>query len=140
MVAGRLPVIVGVDGSRSSLTALRWGARQSELTGCPLRGVTAWHWPAAYGRAPSTIAADLRADTTEVLSAAADQLLAEFPDVVLEQLVAEGHPAEVLVEQSWDASLLVVGDRGRSAVVDMVLGSVATHCIRQAACPVAVLR
>ena len=140
MHAGRLPVVVGVDGSRSSLSALRWGARQSQLTGCPLRGVTAWHWPAAYGRVLSTIAFDLRADTTELLSAVAEQLLAEFPELVLEQLVAEGHPAEVLVEQSRDASLLVVGDRGRSAVLDMVLGSVAAHCIRQAACPVAVMR
>ena len=38
-------IVVGVDGSQSSLAALRWAVRQAELTGTPLEIVSAWEWP-----------------------------------------------------------------------------------------------
>ena len=41
----RRRVVVGVDGSESSLAALRWAVRQAELTGAPLEIVSAWEWP-----------------------------------------------------------------------------------------------
>jgi Universal stress protein family len=42
-------IVVGVDGSESSVRALTWAARQAELTGAVLEVVTTWEWPTSYG-------------------------------------------------------------------------------------------
>ena len=42
-------IVVGVDGSPSSMTALRWAILQAELTGCEVEAVTAWRLPSRYG-------------------------------------------------------------------------------------------
>ena len=52
----------------------------------------------------------------------------------------EGHPAEVLVEASKDADLLVVGSRGHGGFIGMLLGSVSQHVLAHARCPVVVVR
>ena len=50
---GQSRIVVGVDGSEGSKDALRWAARQSELTGATLEVVTGWDYPAFYGWAPA---------------------------------------------------------------------------------------
>jgi nucleotide-binding universal stress UspA family protein len=40
-------IVAGVDGSASSLEALRWAVRQAELTGATVDAVIAWQYPAA---------------------------------------------------------------------------------------------
>src|ERR1700729_791715 len=42
-------IVVGIDGSEASTDALRWGARQAELTGSPLEVIMTWEWPASLG-------------------------------------------------------------------------------------------
>src|SRR6478672_2239810 len=44
----RRRIVAGVDGSQSSLAALRWAVRQAGLTGAPLEIVSAWEWPVSY--------------------------------------------------------------------------------------------
>ena len=38
-------IVVGVDGSEPSIEALRWAARQAEVTSAALHVVTAWSFP-----------------------------------------------------------------------------------------------
>ena len=56
--------------------------------------------------------------------------------------VAIGHPGEQIVRhaEDWKAELIVVGHRGRSLLDRLLLGSVAGHVIRHAACAVLVAR
>jgi nucleotide-binding universal stress UspA family protein len=46
----------------------------------------------------------------------------------------------VLVDQSRDADMLVVGHRGRGGLRSAVLGSVGLQCVLHAAVPVTVVR
>ena len=46
-------IVVGIDGSKSSLEALRWAAAQARLTCASLQVVAAWHFPASLGWAPA---------------------------------------------------------------------------------------
>ena len=42
-------IVVGFDGSDSSLDALAWAARQAVLTDSTLEVVMTWEWPTSYG-------------------------------------------------------------------------------------------
>lgn len=133
-------IVVGVDGSEASQAALRWAARQAQLTGERLVVVAAWEYPTSFGWAPAYPSDwDPEGDARKALAEVVDQVLgAERPEVDLE--VAEGHPAPILVEASQDADLLVVGSRGHGAFAGMLLGSVSEHCVSHAHCPVVVVR
>lgn len=134
-------VVAGVDGSQSSLAALRWAASQADRTGATLHAVAAWAWPGSYGWAmPLPDDFDPAADAGKVLKEAADGLRADHPGLAVVTEVVEGHPAAVLVEASRGADLLVVGGRGHSQLAGMLLGSVSAHCVAHAHCPVVVYR
>ena len=133
-------IVVGVDGSSSSLAALEWAAHQAELTGSMLEVVTAWEWPMTYG-APFAVPTeyDPAADAQREVDAAVETARAGHRKVEIRATVAEGHPAPVLVKASHGAALLVVGSRGHGEFAGMLLGSVSEHCVTNAACPVLVL-
>ena len=57
-----------------------------------------------------------------------------------ELLVCEGDPAQVLIEESREADMLVVGSRGRGSLAGALLGSVSQNCASHAQCPVTVVR
>jgi nucleotide-binding universal stress UspA family protein len=134
-------IVVGVDGSASSLAALDWAARQAEFTGSSLELVMAWEWPTTYG-APFAFATDWNpaADAGKVLDDAVATVRAAHPSVDIHSTVVEGHPALALVRASKGAQLLVVGCRGHGEFAGMLLGSVSEHCVTNSHCPVLVLR
>jgi nucleotide-binding universal stress UspA family protein len=51
-----------------------------------------------------------------------------------------GDPAEVLIEASSNAAVLVVGSRGRGGFEGLRVGSVSNKCLHHAHCPVLVVR
>jgi nucleotide-binding universal stress UspA family protein len=138
-------VVVGVDGSAESAEALRWAAAYAAATGATIDAVLSWHLPAAAGvvptaAAPQAISDEVRAAMLEALD---KTLVAVFgPDTPpgVHARVTYGHPAEVLVEESEHADLLVVGNRGHGAFTGMLTGSVSMHCVNNAHCPVVVVR
>jgi nucleotide-binding universal stress UspA family protein len=64
-------IVVGVDGSKCSLEALRWAARQAEMTGAELQAVTAWSLPEIYGYVPH----DFAGEALKSLETAVEQAL-----------------------------------------------------------------
>jgi nucleotide-binding universal stress UspA family protein len=134
-------IVVGVDGSASSMKALRWAIRQAELTGAEVEAVTAWSYPSGYGSAPcGDGAVDFEGNAGKLLFEALAEVSGIAPDVVVEPLVVQGHAVDVLVRAAEGADLLVVGSRGHGGFAGMLLGSVAQHCVHHAPCPVLVLR
>jgi nucleotide-binding universal stress UspA family protein len=131
-------IVVGVDGSDGSNDALRWAAGQATLMGASIRAVASWRWPSYVTRVPP--GADPAGDTTRTLTESLARLRAEFPDLDISEHVVQGPAGPSLLTQSENASLLVVGARGRAAFPGMLLGSVAEYCVRNGPCPVVVVR
>jgi nucleotide-binding universal stress UspA family protein len=134
---GPQKIVVGIDGSGSSIDAFRWAVRQAQLTGSDVQAVMAWQYPA--GVVPGG-AQDLEAECRRALDSAIEGAFAGEPPVHLIRDVEEGEPAPTLVGRSEDAALLVVGSRGHGAFVGMLIGSVSEYCVTHAHCPVVVLR
>ena len=134
-------IVVGIDGSPSSIAALDWGLRQAELTGAALEVLMTWEWPASYGwPLPLPSEYDPASDTEKLVADATAEVRKAHPDLDIQLRVLEGHPAPVLVEASRGADLLVVGSRGHGEFAGMLLGSVSEHCVTNAHCPVVVFR
>jgi nucleotide-binding universal stress UspA family protein len=137
----RHPIVTGIDGSEQSLHAVRWAARQAELTGSPLEVIMTWEWPASYGwPLPLPSEYDPSSDAEKLVNDAIAEVRAAHPDLEIRIRVLEGHPAPTLVEASRGADLLVVGSRGHGEFAGMLLGSVSEHCVTNAHCPVVVFR
>ncbi len=138
------PVVVGVDGSPSSLQAVEIAAREAGLRGVGLRLVHAFGWPAAHvppgGRPWSTGGAGMRELVDGTLAEAERRAHETAPGIELMREVVVGEPVTVLEIESRTASLVVVGSRGESRFGRLLLGSTAGHLAAHAACPVLVVR
>jgi nucleotide-binding universal stress UspA family protein len=137
-------VVVGVDGSRSSRVALAWAADQASRLGAGLVVVRAWEPtllpPAGNPSVPKGAVADPGQHATDQLLEVIKDELGEDPPVQVQPVVKQGNAAEVLIEQSANADLLVVGTRGHGGFAGLVLGSVSQHVAAYARCPVTVVR
>jgi nucleotide-binding universal stress UspA family protein len=138
-------IIVGVDGSESSVAALRWAVRQARLTGVVVEAVIAWQIPASatgYGFAP--ISGDslsyLKENAKQVLAGAISKATGPQDTDRVHSVVTQAIPGEALTEASADADLLVVGSRGHGGMAGALLGSVSQYCVHHAHCPVVVIR
>jgi nucleotide-binding universal stress UspA family protein len=136
-------IVVGVDGSESSIEALRWAGLVSAGTKAEISAVTCWLYPSnAAGFAPAYCPPewDPAADSEQASTIAIKAAFGDDPPPGLTRLVQEGHPAQLLVELSDGADLLVVGTRGHGGFAGLLLGSVSAHCAEHARCPVTVTR
>ncbi|MCX4672378.1 universal stress protein [Streptomyces sp. NBC_01381] len=135
-----LPLIVGVDGSESSLLAVDWAVDEADRLGLAVRLVHASLWQQyegsafAYGlRAPSESAQhiiDLAAERAGRRNAAvkiSTEVLAEDTEIAL-------------LRETRNATALVTGSRGRGPLAGLLLGSVSLAMASRALCPVIVVR
>jgi nucleotide-binding universal stress UspA family protein len=138
---GTRSIMVGVDGSECGEEALTWARRYAEEVGGELTAVTAWHYPPMPIGPGVVPPIDYEPEeTARTLLARAIGRAEEDAPLHIEQVVAEGNAAAVLIDKSRDADLLVVGTRGHGGFTGMLLGSVSAHCVHHAHCPVVVVR
>ena len=90
--------------------------------------------------APEQIREQTEAEEQATLDGAVTKAFDGKPPAEVETRLGYGHAAEVLIEASKEADLLVVGRRGHRAFAGMLLGSVSLHCVTGAFCPVVVVR
>jgi nucleotide-binding universal stress UspA family protein len=136
-------IVVGLDGSDTSTSALRWAARHGREHGAALHIVTAYRYPlafAGYG-ADSETAAPHEHERAgqlqqQMLAAAGDEL--SGLEVTTEIRGGEG-PGAALVAAAQQADLLVVGQHGLGGVSGFTIGSVSHYAVSHATCPVVVV-
>ena len=139
--SGSGPVVVGVDNSRGSRTALEFAFDEASRRQTGLVAVQAL--PDAYfhpGPFPHPDREELRAAADRHLAEQLTGWSEKYPDVEVRKIATNEHPVAALGEAAQGAQLLVVGHRGRGGFTGMLLGSVATGVLHHAPCPVAVVR
>lgn len=127
----RRAVVVGADGSGSSVRAVAWAAEEARLRGRPLQIVCV----VRGGSCPPD-----PEDAERVLGRARTIARIGDPDGDVRGELRHGDPAAVLAELSREAELLVVGHRRGDGVIGPARGSTALALTRTAASPVVVVR
>lgn len=127
-------IVVGVDGSRSSVAALRRAGQLAEVLDCSLDVVNVWSNSVTTSPIPLTWS-----PSESARAVATDAMMHAFGAPERDNtrvLIGEGSPSRVLIEHSRDARMLVLGRRGHGGITGLLLGSVALQCVRHASCPV----
>lgn len=142
------PVVVGVDGSPESLTALRAAVEEASRLHTDV-AVVAAYMPAYYWMDMYSIATPSAAEIRDRVLERTEEMVAQVfaqrasgpggshPSVIVDPV--EGAAEDLLVERARGAAVLVVGSRGRGAMRGLLLGSIALHCAMHASCPVLVV-
>jgi nucleotide-binding universal stress UspA family protein len=136
----RRTIVVGVNGSSSSLSALRWAGEQAPALRADIVAVHAWE-PIAPRLAPYASTQDRPAPEQErdlarnVLESAVRSSGVSQSTHVRTVLV-EGAPVPVLLHESHGALLLALGHRSLGGAGMPGLGPVGRDCLRSADVPV----
>lgn len=137
-----LPLVVGVDGSGSSLRAVDWAADEARRHGRTLRLVYASMWQRYDGmatvfsleRPPGRVLAE------NILGAATQRAQSRAPDVKVITEVVPKDAVVALLTESRNAAAVITGARGRSELSGLLLGSVSLSVAARAPSPVVVVR
>lgn len=134
-------VTVGLDGSRESLAAAEWAAREAKLRELPLRLVNVWEpVPEPMAQAP-LLGAETQTHWSERIpreAAAGLRLRHPGVEITVEQLT--GRASEVLVAAAKDSELLVLGSRGLGGLGGFLVGSIGQAVVAHAETPVVLVR
>lgn len=140
-------IVVGVDHSDGAKEALRFALEEARLRHARLRIVHAWQVGASGVVGADSFFPVAGPDVSEIRDAAEQALeqtlrdaLPDTGSVEIERRLVEGLAAGVLVDESRDASLLVVGSRGYGGFTGLLLGSVSQQVSHHARCPVVIVR
>lgn len=135
-------IVVGVDGSTCAKAALEFAVQEAVLRGAQLRIVSAWELTALTdpgGFFPPEAIDRLQEQAQAAVRDALARVTEHQASLLTEGKVLEGQAAHVLLEEAKDASLIVVGNRGRGGFASLLLGSTSQQMVHHALCPVTVV-
>ena len=98
----------------------------------------AWEYPPLSGVDPMTTYVGWRTKAHQTIDTAVDKAPGAH-GVKVSPAVITGHPAQVLLDASAGAQLLVVENSGHGGLTQTLPGSVREHVITHATCPVLVM-
>jgi nucleotide-binding universal stress UspA family protein len=138
------PVVVGVDGSRTSDAAVAFAFQAAAVRGADLVALHLWDDVIVPGSHrlqnplvdPARIKQEERALLAERIAGWAEK----YPEVSVQQTLIEGRAVTGLLDAAAQAQLLVVGSHGRGGFAGMLLGSTSHSLIIHSPCPVVVVR
>jgi len=136
-------LVVGVDGSAESVTALMWACREASLRDADVLAVLAveagCHRVASYAAPRPAQVQGSWGLARDVLRRAVSEAAARFPGTSVRAEVAEGLAARVLLDFADGADMLVLGRSFRGPENHHGAGPVIRACLRTATCPVVVI-
>ena len=136
-------ILIATDGSETSNLAVRKGLDIARINVSKVTAIFVFdteYYASATGNVPSS--EDIKSLSNKVSKDAIDYVLREATerDIEVVPKIVVGHPAEAIVDESVNHSLVVCGSVGRTSVSRVLLGSVAERVARMAACPVLICR
>ncbi|MFF0379223.1 universal stress protein [Actinoplanes missouriensis] len=135
-------IVVAVDGTEPSRAAVRWAAREAELSNRSLLvlHILDWEWNASrydFGGQHYALAQEIAGG---IVARAAEDAKNAAPAITVVTDVRTGNPAAQLIIASEEGELMVLGHRGTGGFSELRLGSVSQRVATHAHAPVVVVR
>lgn len=137
------PLVVGIDGSESSLDAVDWAVDEAARHHLPVRLVYASLWERYEGTRPSVGETDRpfeRVWAERIVASSLEHARLRNPDVKVSSEILPEDAVTALLRESHEAFAVVTGSRGRGEITGLLLGSVSLSVAARAVCPVVVVR
>ena len=141
---GSRPVLVGVDGSESSIRALRWAARQAGFMGAALEVVTVWTFPEHTRRRSAScrtcpglkncLSSPRMSSTSSLTESCPNEIRIGFTPTSSGAALRRCCWRQPKMLTSWSLEV-----EGEGHFAELLLGSVSERCMRHAKCPVVVV-
>lgn len=139
-------ILVGVDGSQSSLCAAEWAVSRAARSGHSVRILCVYSTLAytTYGFESAVSAIDpeaMQRGAERVVEQALEHVSAmpEAASVTIETEVVSGDAASVLVERSSEAAIIVIGTEAHGRIFSRIFGTVSSTVPAFSKCPVVVV-
>jgi nucleotide-binding universal stress UspA family protein len=134
-------VVVGLDDSAAAQAALQWAARYARFTYTDIRVIhvstcsvgASIAWSAGIPGIEGFLSPEPDREQQLAVQRMFEAIHPE-PGWMLEY--RDGYPGQVLVTQSHQAQLLIVGTRRRAGLTRLLSGSTSHYCLTHATCPV----
>lgn len=140
-------IVVGVDGSEHGEATLGFAADEAALRGGRLIIVCAWEFAMTITRLGShevesfqSLRGKAESIAEGIVQAAIARVGELQPSVICEGKAIEGQPADILLKETENADMIVVGSRGHGGFASLLLGSVGQQVAHHACCPVVIVR
>lgn len=143
-MSGSTAIVVGYDGSPDARAALDWAVREAAARRLGIRVVYAE--PELSGLEGAALMLSEEPGGQPALPPQGPALMAQAAEAVeragvpVRTIATDGAPASLLVDQSRDAQMVVIGSRGMGSVSSAILGSTVSHVASHAHCPVIVIQ
>jgi nucleotide-binding universal stress UspA family protein len=136
-------VVVGVDTYAASAPAVEWAAAEAERMGAILQVIHTWSIPVGaasmYGYPIWPDIDACRAQALEEVAETGAAIAATHPGLLVETLVAEGNPAQVIAEQSRGAKLVVLGRHHHGRIAKILVGSTSQAALHHVTSPIVIV-
>lgn len=133
-------VLVGFDGSPGGERALRRAVEEARTRRLPLTVCHAWHWPYPVPPSGPEALETARRMGRHTLDHGVFIARRMCPTLMVRPQLATGPASAVLIDESENAALAVVGSHGRGGFAGLGAGSTALHLAAYGHCPVMVMR
>ena len=142
-----MKILVATDGSKNALRAVKYAADLLSHSNDKVKSITliSVHDDAGLRHAKAFVGKDVVADYLRELSEKELKPAMKVLDaqgIKHDMVMLVGSPSQEIVSQSQKGKydMVVLGSKGRSAIADMLLGSVAQRVLTQAKQPVVLVK
>ena len=135
-------IVVGIDGSKSSINALTWALHEAKRHSAAVHVVHAWSLPMVVdpmGAAISPPVDEFRSAAQGVIKHALEAVKSHVGDTAVTSTVEYGSASQHLLDAAITADMVVVGRRGSGGFLGLLIGSVAGQVAHHAKCPAVIV-
>ncbi len=135
-------ILIPTDGSEANEIVVEKGLAMARLLGARVTALFVVDTSTFKGVPPDELITTLRGHM-EVKGDEVIKNIVEKGDemgVDVDKSLVHGHPDEIIIDESKDHDLIVIGTHGRSGISRLLMGSTAERVVRYAKCPVMVIR
>lgn len=135
-------ILVPTDGSESNNIVVEKGLGLARLLGARVTALFVVDTSTFKGVPPDELITTLRGHMESKGNEVIDGIVEKGEEigVPVDKSLVHGHPDEVIIEESKEHDLIVIGTHGRSGISRLLMGSTAERVVRFSKCPVMVIR